>query len=184
LRFGPARAGPGPEQVLPSRTARHASRINSQDNCWVCPLQNSMALRAYSGGFRSSAMHPALSDFVGSVATVTVIKRSHFAHSELRKSYPVAPGSVRLRLIRFAHLGSADAQSGEATVWGEYEIAACYASLLIRRKLGAKTGKYQMSAGTERSEPPSIQYRRWRPLRAHPRIYEMCNRTFRKPRRD
>jgi hypothetical protein len=54
----------------------------------------SLALRAYSGGFSSPAMHPALSDFIGSVATVTVIKRSHFAHSKLRKSYPVGPGQA------------------------------------------------------------------------------------------
>jgi hypothetical protein len=100
-----------------SRTAQRASRINSQDDCWVCP--NSMAMRAYSGGFSSPAIHPALSDFIGSVATVTVIKRSHFAHSKLRKSYPVAPGSVRLRLIRFAHLGQRGRSIGRSDGLGQ-----------------------------------------------------------------
>jgi hypothetical protein len=100
-----------------SRTAQRASRINSQDDCWVCP--NSMAMRAYSGGFSSPAIHPALSDFIGSVASVTVIKRSHFAHSKLRKSYPVAPGSVRLRLIRFAHLGQRGRSIGRSDGLGQ-----------------------------------------------------------------
>jgi hypothetical protein len=46
---------PSRRNILPSRTARHASRINSQDVCWVCPDLNSMAMRVYSGGFRA---HP------------------------------------------------------------------------------------------------------------------------------
>ena len=126
LPFGPARAGPGEgyprskthrNRSFHSRTAQRASRINSQDDCWVCP--NSMAMRAYSGGFSSPAIHPALSDFIGSVASVTVIKRSHFAHSKLRKSYPVAPGSVRLRLIRFAHLGQRGRSIGRSDGLGQ-----------------------------------------------------------------
>jgi hypothetical protein len=117
LPFGPARAEPGPEQVLPSRTARHASRINSQDDCWVCPHLNSMAMRAYSGGFSSPTIHPALSDFIGSVATVTAIKRSHCAF-EVAQIVPGTPGSVRLRLIRFAHLGQRGRSIGRSDGWG------------------------------------------------------------------
>jgi hypothetical protein len=116
-RKGGTWRGFAPEQVLPSRTARHASRINSQDDCWVCPHLNSMAMRAYSGGFSSPTIHPALSDFIGSVATVTVIKRSHCAF-EVAQIVPGTPGSVRLRLIRFAHLGQRGRSIGRSDGWG------------------------------------------------------------------
>jgi hypothetical protein len=58
-RKGGTWRGFAPEQVLPSRTARHASRIIFQDDCWVCPHLNSMAMRVYSGGFRA---HPRIYD--------------------------------------------------------------------------------------------------------------------------
>jgi hypothetical protein len=37
----------------------------------------------------------------------------------LRKSYPVAPGSVRLRLIQFAHLGQRGRSIGRSDGLGQ-----------------------------------------------------------------
>ena len=116
-RKGGTWRGFAPEQVLPSRTARHASRINSQDDCWVCPHLSSMAMRAYSGGFS----HPQ------SILPCQIHRVRYSGHGnkaiafcafEVAQIVPGTPGSVWLRLIRFAHLGQRGRSIGRSDGWG------------------------------------------------------------------